>query len=234
MEVNTGMAARTYKQLYKDIRKVHPKRYKTATKENLFIEYLEKGYIPKEITLDDFKKLRKYTNNHMGKNSKSSALKKEFEKLNIGQCKDDNEESFLKFCGENWKAMMEGTVKSASFGVYNIGPDNHTSNKKRCLGQSLSQQNTTSSTSEIKFVDCGETIKLEIKEENEIDDEMNALADPLTVKSEHREDIIESGESRLESELTAKSIDCKETTNVEIKHEIQETEDLQSILFLQK
>ena len=66
--------------------------------------------------------------------------------------------------------------------------------KKKCKGQSSSQQNITASTSEIEFVDCGETIKLEIKEERETEDEKSY--DPLTVKSENCEDIIdESGES---------------------------------------
>ena len=103
--------------------------------------------------------------------------------------------------------------------------------RKKCVGQSSSQQNITASTSEIEFVDCGETIKLEIKEENETEDEMNTLEDPLTVKSEHCEDIdVESGEISLESELEAESIDCKETIKVEIKQEIQETEDLQDPL----
>ena len=73
--------------------------------------------------------------------------------------------------------------------------------KKKCKGQSSSQQNITASTSEIQFVDCGETIKLEIKEETETDDELNPLADPLTVKTEHCEDIdVESGKISLESE----------------------------------
>ena len=35
----------------------------------------------------------------------------------------------------------------------------------------------------MQFVNCGETIKQEIKEETEIDDESNPLADPLTVKT---------------------------------------------------
>ena len=60
---------------------------------------------------------------------------------------------------------------------------------------------------------------------------MNPLEDPLTVKSEHCEDIdVESGEISLESELEAESSDCKETIKLEIKQEIQETEDLQDPL----
>merc|ERR1711922_82220 len=104
--------------------------------------------------------------------------------------------------------------------------------KKRCNGQSSSEQtNITASTSEIEFVDCGETIKLEIKEENETEDEMNPLDDPLTVKSEHCEDIdVESGENSLESELEDESVDCKETIKLEIKQEIQDTEDVQDPL----
>ena len=50
------------------------------------------------------------------------------------------------------------------------------------------------------------------------------------MKSEHCEDIVESGEISLESELEAESIDCKETIKLEIKQEIQETEDLQDPL----
>ena len=47
---------------------------------------------------------------------------------------------------------------------------------------------------------------------------MNPLEDPLTVKTE------------LYDQLEAKSIDCKETIKVEIKQEIQETEDVQDPL----
>ena len=99
--------------------------------------------------------------------------------------------------------------------------------KKKCMGQSSSQQNETASTSEIQFVDCGETIKQEIKEESDTADEINTLDDPLTVNSEHCQDIVVSSEISLESELEAESIDCKETIKLEIKQEIQETEDLQ-------
>ena len=41
------------------------------------------------------------------------------------------------------------------------------------IGQSSSQQNITASTSEIEFVDCGEMIKQEIKEDTE--NEMKSL-----------------------------------------------------------
>ena len=99
--------------------------------------------------------------------------------------------------------------------------------KKKCIGQSASQQNETASTSEIQFVDCGETIKQEIKEESDTADEINTLDDPLTVNSEHCQDIVVSSEISLESELEAESIDCKETIKLEIKQEMQETEDLQ-------
>ena len=96
------------------------------------------------------------------------------------------------------------------------------------IGQSSSQQNITASTSEIEFVDCGEMIKQEIKEETE--DEMKSLEDQLTVKSERCENIVESGEISLELELEAESIDCKEIIKLEIKQEMQETEDLQDPL----
>ena len=68
-------------------------------------------------------------------------------------------------------------------------------------------------------------IKQEIKEETE--DEMKSLEDQLTVKSERCENIVESGEISLESELQDESINCKETMKLEIKQEIQGTEDLQ-------
>ena len=90
--------------------------------------------------------------------------------------------------------------------------------QKKCQGQSSSQQNETVSTSEIQFVDCGETIKQEIKEESDTADEINTL-DPLTVNSEHCQDIVVSSEISLESELEAESIDCKETIKLEIKQE---------------
>ena len=77
--------------------------------------------------------------------------------------------------------------------------------RKRCIGQSSSQQNITASTSEIEFVDCGETIKQEIKEESETEDEIICKDNPHTVKSEHCENIVER------SELEDESIDCKET-----------------------
>ena len=92
-------------------------------------------------------------------------------------------------------------------------------------------QNITASASEIEFVDCGEKIKLEIKEETETEVEMKTLEDVLTVKSEICEDIVESDEISLESELEAKSIDCKETIKLEVKEEIQETEDLLDPIF---
>ena len=60
-----------------------------------------------------------------------------------------------------------------------------------------------------QFVDCGEDVKLEIKQE--IDSDLN---DPISV----------------ESHLEAKSSDGKETIKCEIKQEIQETEDLQDPL----
>ena len=78
---------------------------------------------------------------------------------------------------------------------------------------SIVRKNITASTSEIQFVDCGETIKLEIKEENETEDEIKNLEDPLSLMSEHCEDNF-----GVESEL-------------KIKQEIQETEDLQDPLF---
>ena len=97
--------------------------------------------------------------------------------------------------------------------------------KKTCVGQSSSQQNISASTSEIEFVDCGETIKLEIKEENETDDEMKTLEDPLTIKTEHCEDIF-----GVESELKAESIDRNKAIKLEIKQKIQEAEDIQDPL----
>ena len=104
----------------------------------------------------------------------------------------------------------------------------------KCKGQSSSQQNETASTSEIQFVDCGETIKQEIKEESDTADEINTLDDPLTVNSEHCQDIVVSSEISLESELEAESIDCKETIKLEIKQETQETTEDLLISFLLK
>ena len=102
--------------------------------------------------------------------------------------------------------------------------------KRKCAGQSSSQ--ITALTSNIEFVDCGESIELEIKEESETEDEINPLEDTLIVKSEPCEDIdVESGEISLESELEGETIDCKETIRLEIKQEIQETEELKYPLF---
>ena len=77
--------------------------------------------------------------------------------------------------------------------------------KKKCVGQSSSQQNISASASEIQFVECGETIKEEIKKENEMVDEIKTSEDPLSLMSEHCDDIFV-----VESELRNK----------------QETEDL--------
>merc|ERR1712200_185475 len=100
--------------------------------------------------------------------------------------------------------------------------------KKKCKEQTL-QQNDSATTSGIQFVDCSETIKQEVKEERESEDEINPLD---YVQSEFCEDIDENGEISLESELQVESIDCKETIKLEIKHEIQETtEDLEDPLF---
>jgi len=73
------------------------------------------------------------------------------------------------------------------------------SHEKLQHGTSTEYTNTT------EFIDCGETIKTEIKQEIDLN-----LVDPLSV----------------ESELEAESSDCKETIKLEIKQEIQETEDL--------
>ena len=99
--------------------------------------------------------------------------------------------------------------------------------KTSCHGNTSLLNQDIASSSQIQFVDCGETIKQEIKEETETEVEMKTLEDVLTVKSEICEDIVESDEISLESEYEAKSIDCKETIKLEIKQEIQETEDLQ-------
>jgi len=80
--------------------------------------------------------------------------------------------------------------------------------EKTCKKSSSSSQNVETNTGDMlgEFVDCGEDVKLEIKEEIDSD-----LDDPISV----------------ESELEAESIDCKETIKLEVKQEIQETEDLQ-------
>jgi len=99
---------------------------------------------------------------------------------------------------------------------------NASRHKLKCKGKS--QQNETVSTSEIQFVDYGETIKEEIKEESESEDEINP-SDYL--KSEFCEDInFENCEIITKSEHEAESIDCEETIKGEIKQEIQETEDM--------
>merc|ERR1719369_286782 len=74
--------------------------------------------------------------------------------------------------------------------------------EKTCKKSSSSSQNVETNTGDIlgEFVDCGEDVKLEIKEE--ID---SNLDDPISV----------------ESELQAESIDCKETMKLEVKQEIQ-------------
>ena len=65
---------------------------------------------------------------------------------------------------------------------------------------------------------------------SEAEDEINPLEDALIVKSETCEDSVESGETSLIPELKAESIDCKGTIKLEIKQEIQDTEDLQDHL----
>jgi len=56
--------------------------------------------------------------------------------------------------------------------------------KINSTGQSTSLENETAETSEIQFVDCGETIKQEIKEEESETDEMNPLEVALTSESQ--------------------------------------------------
>ena len=86
--------------------------------------------------------------------------------------------------------------------------------EKRCKGQASSKQNDSASTSDIQFIDCGQPIKEEIKEESETEDEMNFVDDPLTVKNENCD------------ELKTESVDYKETIKLEVKQEIQEIEDV--------
>ena len=94
--------------------------------------------------------------------------------------------------------------------------------ERKCTGQSSSLENETNSIPEIQFVDCGETIKQEIKEEIEDD------FDPSDFMStEFCEDIVEEdGEINLEPEVKAESFDGKET----MKLELQETKDLKDPL----
>ena len=101
--------------------------------------------------------------------------------------------------------------------------------KKKCIGQSASQQNETGSTSEIQFVDCGETINQEIKEESEVEDEINPLNfmiselcedidgdENIEIKQEI-DDSTESGDLSLESAHEAESIElCNEVTSSEV------------------
>ena len=60
-----------------------------------------------------------------------------------------------------------------------------------------------------QFVDCGEDVKLEIKQETD-----SKFDDPISV----------------ESHVEVESSDSKDTIKLEIKHEIQESEDLQDPL----
>ena len=76
--------------------------------------------------------------------------------------------------------------------------------KKKCTEQSSSQQDITASNLEIQFVD--DTIKLEIEEDNETENQIFPLD---YVSSQFHEDIAQSFENSLESK-------------VEIKEEIQE------------
>ena len=96
-------------------------------------------------------------------------------------------EVHVKVCKGNFKSQNEDY----------IGP----------IEKSQDETKTGDITSE--FIDCGETIKYEIKQEDDL-----ILDDPISV----------------ESELEAESIDCKETIKLEIKQEMQETEDLQDPL----
>jgi len=96
--------------------------------------------------------------------------------------------------------------------------------KKKCTGQSSSQQNISASISEFQVLDCGETIKQEIKEESEIGDEINPYD---YMSTEFCDNDVKSDKIDIKSELETESIDCKETIKLEIKKEIQEAEDVQ-------
>ena len=97
--------------------------------------------------------------------------------------------------------------------------------KTTCHGKESSLQNQiTEPASEIQFVDCRETIKQEIKEEEiEMEDEFNPLD---FMSSEFCEDVGEGGETSLKSEFKTESIDCEETVKLEIKQETHDGENL--------
>ena len=145
---------------------------------------------------------------------KSKKLNKEFNSNNIDQSRNEivEEVKVTNVVNESCNDVIDETRDS----------DLETSNK-----------NENALTSELQFVDCGDTIKLESEINSsdmkiEIKEEVDYnVDDPLTIETEDMADFHESGEISLESEVEAESIDCKETIKLEIKEEIQETEDLQ-------
>ena len=107
--------------------------------------------------------------------------------------------------------------------------DAYVYHKTTCHASTPSLQNlAVASTSGIQLLDCGDEIKQEIKEEGDTEIEINPFYATLSVKSE------DVAETRLESELEDKSIDCKETIKLDIKEELQETEDLKDSFFIEE
>jgi len=84
------------------------------------------------------------------------------------------------------------------------------------INHKITCHGNTSSLQNLEFVDCGETMKQEIKEECETEHEVNPLH---FVKSELCEAKIESCEVNLETELQDRLIDSKGTIKLEIKQE---------------
>jgi len=102
---------------------------------------------------------------------------------------------------------------------FELQESNENEDHKRFKGETSSQTNGSVLASDNHFVDCSEIIKEEISEE---DNDVNPLD---FVRSELCEDTDETGEISLDSQIEAESFDGKETIKIDIKEELQETED---------
>ena len=96
--------------------------------------------------------------------------------------------------------------------------------KTTCHGNTSSLLQNQVTASDILFADYEGTIKQEIKQENEIKDDLNPSD---FMSTEFCENIIENGVNSFKVDLEADSNDFKNKDTLEIKQEIEEIEDIQ-------
>jgi len=116
MDVRTGKVARSYMDFLSDINGLNKLRNgKKYTMEHLYENYMQNGFIPKQITLDDINKLKGYTKKMMQHTKRKTHGYINFSRLNIGECVAGTECKFIEECGDKWN-----TAKPLDYGVHII------------------------------------------------------------------------------------------------------------------